>query len=117
MPGSRSVRARKPTRDDALGKAWAASAQNGVRPEVVASEILATPADQAAAGVRALGLHGGASALPLLQHLAEQAPPGIALAAVESLGDVRSAEAADALEALARSTSNRALQKAARRSL
>jgi hypothetical protein len=117
MPGSRSERARKPTRDDALGKAWAAAVQNGAPPPDVAAEIVATPADQAAPGVRALGVQGGDGALPLLQHLAAQAPSAIALAAVESLGDVRTRLAADALDEIVRSTSDRAVQKAARRSL
>jgi hypothetical protein len=69
------------------------------------------------AGIRALGTVSGESAIPLLQQLAGSAPGALAVAAVDALGDVRSQAAAEALEGIARAASDRAVQKAARRSL
>jgi hypothetical protein len=117
MAGSRPERARKPARDDALGTAWATAVQNGAPLHEVAGDIVATPGDQATAGIRALAIQGGDAVVPLLQHLATTAPSSLAVAAVDALGDVRSPVAADALEQITRDASDRALQKGARRSL
>ncbi len=117
MPGSRSQRARKPARDDAFGSAWAAAVQNGAPVQNLEAQILAVPQEEAALGIRSLGKAGGEAALPLLQQLATTGPSTLAEAAVDALGDVRSQAAADALETIAHSMSDRGVLKIARRSL
>ncbi len=117
MPGSRTQRARKPARDNAFGTAWAAAVQNGAPLQDVEAEILAAPRDQATPGIRTLATVGGDAALPLLRQLATAAPSELAIAAVDALGDVRQQAAADALDEIAHTSSDRAVQKAARRSL
>ncbi len=117
MPGSHPQRARKPARDDAFGTAWAAAVQNGAPVQDVEAEVLAAPRQQAEQGIRALGIIGGTAALPLLRQLASTAPSDLAIAAVDALGDVRDEAAASALDVIAHSSADRAVQKAARRSL
>jgi hypothetical protein len=117
MPGSRPQRARKPSRDDALGNVWAAAVQNGAPVPDLAAQVLAAPRDDASVGLHTLGKIGGEAALPLLQELALTAPNDLATAAVDALGDVRSQAAADALGEIAHTASDRAVQKTARRSL
>lgn len=116
MPSSRARRGRG--EDDAgLGARWSAAVQDGSPLEDLEADVLAAPADQMAAGIRGLASASGADAVPLLLRLSRSPRPEAAVGAVEALGEIRSPAVAEALDEIARSSGDRAVQKAARRSI
>jgi len=113
-------RGRRPTRraqDDAAARRWADAIAAGADADTLLAEITGTPAPQAARAVEALGRLAGASAVPILLDLVHGPSRELAAAAAEAMGSTRDATAAGTLDEIARSTDDKQLQKAARRSL
>src|SRR5437764_28297 len=117
MADARKRRGPKAIENDGLGQEWAEAVASGADPAGLAARIVEHPPQEAASGVRALGRMTRQSAVPLLSLLANSAESEVAQAAVEALGSVRDLTAASALDAVARATQDKQLQKAARRSL
>src|SRR5579871_1663832 len=115
MPTSRARSLPNAGEDEAASTRWAEVLRGGASPEALQSEILASENPDRA--VRLLGSLVGKDAVPLLTMLAHVDPSAIAVAAVDALGEVRDPSAATALEAVAHSTQDKAIQKAARRAL
>jgi hypothetical protein len=103
--------------DSQLGREWADAVSAGASVEDLAQRASVAPVDDAAAALRELATLAGVAALPLLRELAAASELPLAIAAVEALASVRDEAAAEALDAISRSSSDRTLQKAARRSL
>src|SRR6266542_1315779 len=113
-------RGRRPTRqvqDDAAARRWADAIAAGGDTEMLLADIKNTPGPQAARAVEALGRLAGAPAVPVLLRLLHGSSPDLAVGAAEAMGATRDAAAAEALNEIARSTDDKQLQKAARRSL
>jgi hypothetical protein len=94
-----------------------ASIEQGTSLDELRAQVLALPKEQAAAGLRGLAAAGEEQAVPLLADVAGAADRALAEAAVEALGDVRAQAAAEALDEIAASVDDKAVQKAARRSI
>jgi hypothetical protein len=117
MADARKRRAPKASQEDGAGKRWAEALASGADPDSVVAEIGQQPASDAAAALATLARAAGASAVSVLARLAESSSPELASAAVDALGVIRDASAAETLDRLAGSTADRQLQKVARRSL
>jgi hypothetical protein len=117
MAGGRARRGSSAEHDEALTARWAEAVRAGSPPEELTNAVLAAPLASAAASVRRLGGREGDLAIPYLAELVTSGSAPLGEAAAEALGDVRTQAAADALETLAHATSERAVQKALRRSL
>src|SRR5437667_9716737 len=113
-------RGRRPTRqvqNDAAARRWADGLGGGADTETLLMDMESTPGPQAARAVEALGRLAGAAAMPVLLRLVHGPSAELAVAAAEAMGATRDAAAAEALDEIARSTDDKQLQKAARRSL
>jgi hypothetical protein len=109
--------ARDHSAGQALGGEWASRLAAGASPEELEAAVLATPAADVPQAIKALAAAGGASAVPLLDRLGLSDRRDLALAASEALGTIRAGEAAEAAERIAADSSDKAVQKAARRSV
>src|SRR5436309_747416 len=117
MPSSRARRDRGAVPDGGLGTRLADALRSGAVAEALEAELLAAPREQATAALRTLAAAGGADAVPLLLRVVHAGEGDLVGAAVEALGDTRSAEAAESLDEVARTAADRSVQKAARRAL
>ena len=117
MAGVRARRGSSAEHDDALTARWAEAVRGGAPPEELRNAVLSAPAEVAAASVRRLGGLVGDPAIATLMELASASSPATAEAAAEALGDIRTQDAADGLAMLARTVTDRAVQKAVRRSI
>jgi len=117
MADARRRRVAKAKTDDALGQRWAESLASGVEVETLATGIAQQTPAEAALALNTVARIAGPTAVPLLVRLAQGSPREVASAAVDALGSIRDVSAAEALDELTRTTEDKQLQKAARRSL
>src|SRR4029453_11585517 len=117
MPSPRGRRPTKQAQDDTATRRWADAIAAGEDPDTLLTDIESTSSPQTARAVEGLGRVAGAAAVPVLLRLMRGSSAELAAAAAEALGATRDAGAAAALDAIARSTDDKQLQKAARRSL
>jgi len=109
--------AREPSAGQALATEWKDLLSKGSPLEDVESTVTSAPPADAVAAVRSIADGGELSTLSLVERLALSSRRDLALAAAESLGAVRQDEAAQALDRIATSSTDKVVQKAARRSL
>jgi len=101
----------------ALTSEWLSQLASGAPIDDVEASSLAAPAAESVAAVRALGTSADPAAVPLLERLGLSSRRDLALAASESLSSLRLDAAAAALDRIATGSSDKAVQKTARRSL
>ncbi|MPZ13352.1 MAG: hypothetical protein GEU73_02825 [Chloroflexi bacterium] len=117
MPDSRARRDRGLERDEALGTQWATALRAGASLDALSAEVGSIPPARAAAGIRALGSIEDAHSLTLLTAIARSPHRELAEVAVETLGRIPTPVSAAVLAEIEGSAADKAVQKAARRSL